>query len=188
MMRTCGRKGTARRRSRSGIEDRCCVASSSTAAQTYLRMADNAVEKSQCKIVILGGGGRVGSETAKALVRLREAKETDSDHDDNSSTLRLVLVGRDETRVESLLQESTELAAHAEFRLCDIDDKDMTTLQGILDGASLVINAAGPFQRRQHHHPLKAAIEVCLSLTYSLKSDIHHVFMFLYLIRTYVCQ
>ena len=112
----------------------------------------------ESRVVILGGGGRVGSQTAKALIKLHT--ETNGGTEFTSQRLQIVLAGRNEARVTSVLENSPELSAHARFGRCDIDDTNMDSLEKIIGGASLVINAAGPFQRRKHHHPLQAAIKV----------------------------
>ena len=145
------------------------------------------------RVAVLGGTGRVGSETARALVEsyanmaagkpgTRERSGSNGTASSNAvaaqeERIEIVLVGRDEARADAARTRWPGALGNAEFKRCDIDDVNFVGLVDMLGGCDLVVNAAGPFQRRAHHNPLRAAIEagvpymdVCDDLDYSIAS------------------
>ncbi|MEW5311277.1 MAG: hypothetical protein WDW38_003005 [Sanguina aurantia] len=117
--------------------------------------------KTNPKIVIIGGTGRVGASTASALLKLiPEAQLTLSSRNQESFTETLI------RRPD--LKDST-------FKKVDVLSVS-SVLEAIL-GADLVIHTAGPFQRTENHSVIEAAIaarvpyiDVCDDTPYSEQS------------------
>ena len=144
--------------------------SGSRAGRACTATASAAVGPQRARVAILGGSGRVGSETARALTKV---------FDENGGDLEIVIVGRDESHALEVKEKMPELRPAA-FRRCDIYG-DFDALEDAIRGCNLVINAAGPFQRRENHNPLRAAIDngvayldVCDDLEYSQRSKREH--------------
>ena len=96
------------------------------------------------KVVVLGGTGRVGSATAAALVR------------GANGGVEVTLGGRSRERDAEAKARHRGLA-NASFVEVDVCDKASVTRA--IQGADLVINTAGPFQRRKSCAALEAALE-----------------------------
>ena len=79
-------------------------------------------------IIIVGGTGRIGSTVAAHLLSL---------HPD----VQVTVTGRDRSRGLRLV---SELGERARFKA--VDREDARALRSLIDGAALVIHAAGPFQ------------------------------------------
>ncbi|EFJ32029.1 hypothetical protein SELMODRAFT_86863 [Selaginella moellendorffii] len=116
------------------------------------------------EVVLIGGTGRVGSSTARALARVWP-------------DLQLVLAGRNRERGEGI---ASEIGAGTKFRAVDIED--LNSVAQAIEGAKLVIHSAGPFQRKNRCTVLEAAIEtkvpyidVCDDLTHAqLAKSLHN--------------
>lgn len=87
-------------------------------------------------IVILGGYGVFGSHIADQLAK--------------DGAARVVVAGRDVNKGRACAE-----TIGAEFARCDARDRD--SLRGVLSGADLVVNAAGPFQDSEY-----LAAEACI--------------------------
>jgi len=95
------------------------------------------------RVVVLGGTGRVGSATAAALVK-------------TDGRARVVLGGRSRERAA---EASSRHPALASATFVEVDVLDKASVKRAIEGADLVINTAGPFQRRESCAALEAAIE-----------------------------
>lgn len=95
------------------------------------------------RVVVLGGTGRVGSATAAALARAGEGTT-------------VTLCGRSSDGASEARSRHPSLA-NASFVEVDVCDK--ASVRRAIEGADLVINTAGPFQRRTSVAALEAAIE-----------------------------
>lgn len=87
-------------------------------------------------IVILGGYGVFGRHIADQLAK--------------DGAARVVVAGRDVNKGQACAE-----TIGAEFARCDARDRD--SLRGVLSGADLVVNAAGPFQDSEY-----PAAEACI--------------------------
>ncbi len=81
------------------------------------------------KVVVLGGTGQIGQAASRLLVRSREVSE-------------LIVAARDLGRAQTF---ANELGAKAIGVRADIDNPP--SLDGLLDGAHLVVNTTGPYDR-----------------------------------------
>lgn len=99
-------------------------------------------------ILVVGGTGRVGAETIKALTRL------------SSEQLNITISGRNERRAKSVCEalRSTTSPHKFDFVPCDITQIEFLT--SLVDPFDLVVHTAGPFQRKQNPDALlKAAMQ-----------------------------
>ncbi|CAA7398533.1 unnamed protein product [Spirodela intermedia] len=115
------------------------------------------------KVLILGGTGRIGSSTARALTEIYPP-------------LRLHIAGRNREKASSVL---STLGENAKFVEVDIDNKK--SLEAALDGVDLVVHAAGPFQRAENCNVLDIAIstktayvDVCDDADYAWRAKSLH--------------
>ncbi|KAF3327161.1 Saccharopine dehydrogenase NADP binding domain-containing protein [Carex littledalei] len=111
------------------------------------------------RVLILGGTGRVGSSTATALSQLCPG-------------LQIQVGGRNRERGMALMSSLGENSKFLEF---DIYNKRM--LLRALKGVDVVVNAVGPFKRREKCAVLEAAIstktayvDVCDDTVYALRA------------------
>lgn len=109
---------------------------------TQAAAAGGAGEAGVPRVVIVGGTGRVGRSTAVALAGC-------------GAPLALTLAGRDAARFQAATAAEPTLRA-ARFVACDVEDP--ASLAAALQGADLVVHAAGPFQRQPRCAVLEAAI------------------------------
>ncbi|CAK9253947.1 unnamed protein product [Sphagnum jensenii] len=114
------------------------------------------------RILVMGGTGRVGGSTLRALATVPD--------------LHLIVAGRNREKGEAL---AAELGGGAEFSQFDIDNA--AALRAALNGVDLVVHAAGPFQRREECSVLEAAldtktayIDVCDDKEYSRRAKSFH--------------
>ncbi|KAG6550020.1 hypothetical protein Mapa_008533 [Marchantia paleacea] len=111
----------------------------STAQQTTIVKEDGKCSK-QARVLVLGGTGRVGGSTARALAATDPA-------------VQIVLAGRNREKGEALAKELGEGTQFSQF-----DFEDAERLKSILSEVDLVVHAAGPFQRRTKCTVLEAAL------------------------------
>jgi len=97
------------------------------------------------KVVVLGGTGRVGSATASAIRRAMGNRG------------ELTLGGRTRERASEAKARHAELVDAA---FVEVDVLDKQSVMRAIEGADLVVNTAGPFQRRESCAALEAAIEL----------------------------
>ena len=116
------------------------------------------------KVVVLGGTGRVGGATAAALLG----------QDAGLTTREVTLAGR---RKEAAMEAKSRHPALANAAFVEVDVNDKESVKRAIAGADLVINTAGPFQRRETCAALEAAIEsgvkyldVCDDASYGQKA------------------
>ncbi|BBN07033.1 hypothetical protein MPTK1_4g00390 [Marchantia polymorpha subsp. ruderalis] len=136
--------------------------SNSTAQQTTVVKEDGKRSK-QARVLVLGGTGRVGGSTARALAATDPA-------------VQIVLAGRNREKGEALAKELGEGTQFSQF-----DFEDAETLKSILSEVDLVVHAAGPFQRRTNCNVLEAAlatktayIDVCDDQDFSKRAKGYH--------------
>ncbi|KAG0609523.1 hypothetical protein M758_8G191200 [Ceratodon purpureus] len=117
---------------------------------------------SKKKVLVMGGTGRVGASTLRALAK--------------GGDLHLIVGGRNREKGEALARE---LGGSVEFSRFDIDDP--SALRAAIEGVDLVVHAAGPFQRRAECAVLEAAIDtktayvdVCDDRDYSMRAKAYH--------------
>ncbi|KAL6906055.1 hypothetical protein ACP4OV_003656 [Aristida adscensionis] len=115
------------------------------------------------RVLVLGGTGRVGGSTAAALSKLRP-------------DLTVLVGGRNREKGESFV---AKLGERSEF--VQVDTRDASMLEKALQGADLVVHAAGPFQREEKCAVLEAAIstktpyiDVCDDMDYSWRAKSFH--------------
>jgi len=108
------------------------------------RKTVRALDDKQQTVVVLGGTGRVGSAAAAALLR------------DAGQGVEVALAGRSSERWGEAKGRHRELS-EAKFVQVDVNDK--ASVMRAIEGADLVINTAGPFQRRDNCAALEAAID-----------------------------
>eukprot|EP00898_Chlorokybus_atmophyticus_P000022 jgi/Chlat1/101/Chrsp1S03205 len=130
-----------------------------SAAQNSGETADAGAKK---KVLILGGSGRVGRSTVKALL--------------DAPGIAVAIGGRSRERANTALAGILE---HPEFRQCDINDVE--SVVEALKGVDCVVHTAGPFQRRDQCTVLEAAIasktpyvDVCDDTKYSQRAKGYH--------------
>lgn len=114
------------------------------------------------KVVVLGGTGRVGSATASAIRRAMGNRG------------EVTLGGRSRERASEAKGRHAELADAA---FVEVDVLDKQSVMRAIEGADLVVNTAGPFQRRESCAALEAAVElgvkyldVCDDASYGARS------------------
>lgn len=122
-----GEWGLRRRRCRSGVCEVCCAATSSKPS-----------------VLIVGGTGRVGLSTARALLSSA------------GGDVAVTVASRSQADFRAAIASSAELSG-ASFREVDLDDR--ASLAAALAGQDLVIHCAGPFQRRGTCDVLEAALD-----------------------------
>lgn len=116
-------------------------------------------ESKPCHIVVLGGTGRVGGETVRALLR------------QTPHALKITLCGRNLKRGEAIVSTLRErynpsrdkpmIAASATFHFRTVDLLDESSIIAAVSDADVVVHTAGPFQKRQGRHAtgvLRAAV------------------------------
>lgn len=116
-------------------------------------------------VVVIGGTGRVGASTAAALARAVPSAS-------------IALASRDQSNFDATIARRPELRS-ATRRRVDIDVPQ--SLLQALNGADLVIHAAGPFQRATSCAVLEAAIacgvpylDVCDDTEYAQRGKAQH--------------
>ncbi|KAM3273827.1 hypothetical protein ACQJBY_043172 [Aegilops geniculata] len=119
--------------------------------------------RSNARVLVLGGTGRVGGSTATALSKLRP-------------DLNILIGGRNREKGESL---ASELGEQSEF--VKIDTGNAAMLEKALEDVDLVVHTAGPFQREAECAVLRAAIstktayiDVCDDMDYSWRAKAFH--------------
>lgn len=115
-------------------------------------------------VLVVGGTGRVGTETIKALTRL------------SSQQLNITISGRNERRAQSLCHtlRSTAPAHRFDFVPCDITQ--IESLTSLFEPFDLVVHTAGPFQRKENPDALLNAamqtnvkyMDVCDDLSHAV--------------------
>jgi saccharopine dehydrogenase-like NADP-dependent oxidoreductase len=111
---------------------------------------------SKPSVVIVGGTGRVGLSTARALLSSAGGE------------VAVTLASRSLDDFRTAVASSAELSG-ASFREVDLDNH--TSLASALAGVDLVIHAAGPFQRRGKCDVLEAALEAGVPLYLDVCDD-----------------
>ncbi|KAL6870647.1 hypothetical protein ACP4OV_014495 [Aristida adscensionis] len=156
---------TAALRSTTGMAAVVRACAAATAAPAPAPAADAARTKTarSARVLVLGGTGRVGGSTAAALASLRP-------------DLAILVGGRNREKGESF---AARLGERSEF--VQVDTRDATMLEKALQGADLVVHAAGPFQREEKCAVLEAAIstktayiDVCDDMDYSWRAKSFH--------------
>lgn len=148
-----------------------CRAESFSAAQqldtTYRQQRQPMQSTKAQRVVVLGGTGRVGGSTASALLSGKDADQ-----------LVVQVAGRSRENYHTAAERRPDLTK-AEFLRCDIDD--LASVKAAIQGADLVIHAAGPFQRKGTCTVLQAAIElrtpymdVCDDVEYTEQTKLLH--------------
>eukprot|EP00904_Undaria_pinnatifida_P012410 jgi/Undpi1/829/HiC_scaffold_10.g04293.m1 len=105
------------------------------------------------KVVVIGGSGRVGGSTVRALRQLL------------GPNVELVVGGRSERNfVKSVERWRTLPGApvgcdYSDVKFSQIDLEDAPSLAKALAGCDLVVHTAGPFQRKSRPEVLEAAIQ-----------------------------
>lgn len=94
-------------------------------------------------ILVLGGTGRVGTETIRSLVKV------------SPIPLKISIAGRSERRgkqISSMLTNNNKiLSTHTnEYNFVPIELSDKAQLSSLISAHDLVIHTAGPFQRREN--------------------------------------
>uniref|UniRef100_A0A7I4BLJ8 Saccharopine dehydrogenase NADP binding domain-containing protein n=1 Tax=Physcomitrium patens TaxID=3218 RepID=A0A7I4BLJ8_PHYPA len=114
------------------------------------------------KVLVMGGTGRVGASTLRALAK--------------GGDLHLIVGGRNREKGEALARE---LGGSVEFSAFNLEDA--SAVRAAIDGVDLVVHAAGPFQRRVECAVLEAAIDtktayidVCDDQDYSMRAKAYH--------------
>ncbi|CAM9602417.1 unnamed protein product [Discosporangium mesarthrocarpum] len=104
------------------------------------------------KVIVIGGSGRVGGSTVRALRQL------------GGKELELLVGGRSQENFHRsrerwrTLREGNEEDDYSNIGFCTVDLEDSSSLKAALSGCDLVVHTAGPFQRKQNPEVLKAAI------------------------------
>ncbi|XP_047047143.1 uncharacterized protein LOC124652165 [Lolium rigidum] len=136
------------------------AAASSSAATTA---AAPSKPRSNARVLVLGGTGRVGGSTATALSKLRP-------------DLNILIGGRNREKGESL---ASKLGVQSEF--VEIDTGNAAMLKEVLQDVDLVVHTAGPFQGGAECTVLQAAIstktayiDVCDDMDYSWRAKAYH--------------
>ncbi|XP_047047363.1 uncharacterized protein LOC124652392 [Lolium rigidum] len=136
------------------------AAASSSAATTA---AAPSKPRSNVRVLVLGGTGRVGGSTATALSKLRP-------------DLNILIGGRNREKGESL---ASKLGVQSEF--VEIDTGNAAMLKEALQDVDLVVHTAGPFQGGAECTVLQAAIstktsyiDVCDDMDYSWRAKAYH--------------
>ena len=111
-------------------------------AVTTVMMNDEGGKTSK-KVVVLGGTGRVGGSTAAALLL-------------TTKNMHVVLAGR---RKDGAMETKARYPSLIDSSFVEVDVNDKESVKRAITGADLVINTAGPFQRRATCAALEAAIE-----------------------------
>ncbi|KAI0563218.1 Saccharopine dehydrogenase NADP binding protein [Gracilaria domingensis] len=88
-------------------------------------------------VLVLGGTGRVGTETIKALARI------------SSQQLNITLGGRNATRGNAICSQLQSSTSVHQFSFAKADITDPQSLPSLLRNFDLVIHTAGPFQRKE---------------------------------------
>ncbi|XP_058098667.1 uncharacterized protein LOC131243365 isoform X3 [Magnolia sinica] len=116
-----------------------------------------------CRVLIMGGTGRVGGSTARTLSKL-------------CPDLRILIGGRNREKGAALV---STLGENSEFVEVNIDN--VNTLEAALNDVDLVVHAAGPFQRADKCTVLEAAIstktayvDVCDDTIYACRAKSFH--------------
>ncbi|KAM0869174.1 hypothetical protein ACQ4PT_040847 [Festuca glaucescens] len=135
------------------------AASSSAAAAA----ASPTKPRSNARVLVLGGTGRVGGSTATALSKLRP-------------DLNILIGGRNREKGETL---ASKLGVQSEF--VEIDTGNAAMLKEALQDVDLVVHTAGPFQGGTECTVLQAAIstktayiDVCDDMDYSWRAKAYH--------------
>lgn len=108
---------------------------------------------SNVKVVVIGGSGRVGGSTVRALRRLA------------GPGAEIVVGGRSKSNFLSSVKRWRTLASgtedydYSDIAFCELDLGDTGSLASALSGCDLVVHTAGPFQRKNTPEVLEAAIE-----------------------------
>ncbi|XBH90999.1 hypothetical protein VPH35_082509 [Triticum aestivum] len=133
------------------------------ASSTATAPAAPSKPRSNARVLVLGGTGRVGGSTATALSKLRP-------------DLNILIGGRNREKGESL---ASELGEQSEF--VKIDTGNAAMLEKALEDVDLVVHTAGPFQREAECAVLRAAIstktayiDVCDDMDYSWRAKAFH--------------
>ncbi|CAM9678238.1 unnamed protein product, partial [Phaeothamnion confervicola] len=117
-----------------------------------------AADQSRKRVLVIGGSGRVGGSTVRAL---RDA----------DATLQLEVGGRDPRNFEKAKNcpsspianrqrwESLRGPLYSDVAFRRLDLADPASLAAAVAGAALVVNTAGPFQRKSDPEVLQAAID-----------------------------
>ncbi|CAN6339559.1 unnamed protein product [Urochloa humidicola] len=143
-----------------GVVIRACAPPAAAAPS-----ADTAKRKlsRSARVLVLGGAGRVGGSTATALSKLRP-------------DLNILVGDRNREKGESF---AAKLGEKSEFVQVDIRNASM--LEKVLQGVDLVVHTAGPFQRAEECTVLQAAlstkiayVDVCDDMDYSWRAKGFH--------------
>ncbi|CAO2147573.1 unnamed protein product [Urochloa humidicola] len=146
-----------------GVVIRACAPPAAAAATAP--SADTAKRKlsRSARVLVLGGAGRVGGSTATALSKLRP-------------DLNILVGDKNREKGESF---AAKLGEKSEFVQVDIRNASM--LEKVLQGVDLVVHTAGPFQRAEECTVLQAAIstktayvDVCDDMDYSWRAKGFH--------------
>eukprot|EP00612_Vaucheria_litorea_P000162 CAMPEP_0171451642 /NCGR_PEP_ID=MMETSP0945-20130129/67_1 /TAXON_ID=109269 /ORGANISM="Vaucheria litorea, Strain CCMP2940" /LENGTH=407 /DNA_ID=CAMNT_0011976147 /DNA_START=104 /DNA_END=1323 /DNA_ORIENTATION=+ len=100
-------------------------------------------------VVVVGGSGRVGGSTVRALKKYYGDK------------LRISVGGRSETHFRESRKRWQKLAPTETFdnvHFLSLDTDDKASIEKALEGCDLVIHTAGPFQRKSRSEVLEVAI------------------------------
>ncbi|CAN8065696.1 unnamed protein product [Agarophyton chilense] len=116
-------------------------------------------------VLVLGGTGRVGTETIKALSCI------------SPQPLNITLSGRNKTRGNAIRDHLQAAHPDHQFSFAKADITDSKSLLSLFDGFNLVVHTAGPFQRKESPDTvLRAAmranvkyIDVCDDVQHALE-------------------
>ncbi|CAN6325757.1 unnamed protein product [Urochloa humidicola] len=140
----------------------CAPPAAATATAPSADTAKRKLSRS-ARVLVLGGAGRVGGSTATALSKLRP-------------DLNILVGDRNREKGESF---AAKLGEKSEFVQVDIRNASM--LEKVLQGVDLVVHTAGPFQRAEECTVLQAAIstktsyvDVCDDMDYSWRAKGFH--------------
>ncbi|KAJ3681061.1 hypothetical protein LUZ60_015550 [Juncus effusus] len=124
---------------------------------------ESSIKPVTSRVLVLGGTGRVGGSTATALSQL-------------CPSLQIQVAGRNRKKGNALVSTLGERSEFIEF---DINNRRM--LEKALEGADLVVHAAGPFQRQEKCTVLEAAlstktayVDVCDDTDYAWRAKSFH--------------
>lgn len=118
--------------------------------------ANGASAPSQTRVLILGGTGRVGASAAWSLL-------TDPDR---PGSYDVTLASRNRQSYDQALARRPQLkssSSPASFVRADATDRKSVEAAIRESGATVLVHAAGPFQRNQNYAALEAAMETGVS-------------------------
>jgi saccharopine dehydrogenase-like NADP-dependent oxidoreductase len=114
----------------------------------------NGASAPQTRVLVLGGTGRVGASAAWSLL-------TDPDR---PGSYDVTLASRNRSSYDQALARRPQLkSSAASFARADATDRKSVEAAIRESGATVLVHAAGPFQRNQNYAALEAAMETGVS-------------------------